>query len=146
MAEPQMALVGIIVSFGQRFDGTMPTRGQQLIGATQLSWTFSPTSLMATSKKLGLPLGDRKRLLKAIADFGGPPLVAPDPPAPIRLALRPRHRFRLSVVRSPSCSAISLSDVRLAATPNTWVEWSASQLLHNTPLHPIIEWVGYDLA
>ena len=29
---------------------------------------------------------------------------------------------------------------RLAATPHTWVEWSASQLLQNTPLHPIAEW------
>src|SRR5271165_4035151 len=26
--------------------------------------------------------------------------------------------------------------VRLAETPHTWVEWSASQLLQNTPLHP----------
>ena len=25
-------------------------------------------------------------------------------------------------------------------TPHTWVEWSASQLLQNTPLHPIAEW------
>ena len=29
---------------------------------------------------------------------------------------------------------------RLAETPHTWVEWSASQLLQNTPLHPIVEW------
>jgi class 3 adenylate cyclase/tetratricopeptide (TPR) repeat protein len=29
---------------------------------------------------------------------------------------------------------------RLAETPHTWVEWSASQLLQNTPLHPISEW------
>jgi class 3 adenylate cyclase/predicted ATPase len=29
---------------------------------------------------------------------------------------------------------------RLAQTPHTWVEWSASQLLQNTPLHPIAEW------
>ena len=25
-------------------------------------------------------------------------------------------------------------------TPHTWVEWSCSQLLQNTPLHPIAEW------
>ena len=30
--------------------------------------------------------------------------------------------------------------VGLAETPHTWVEWSASQLLQNTPLHPIVEW------
>ena len=29
---------------------------------------------------------------------------------------------------------------RLAETPHTWIEWSASQLLQNTPLHPIVEW------
>jgi len=29
---------------------------------------------------------------------------------------------------------------RLSGTPHTWVEWSASQLLQNTPLHPIGEW------
>jgi predicted ATPase len=30
--------------------------------------------------------------------------------------------------------------VRLRDTPHTWVEWSCSQLLQNTPLHPIAEW------
>ena len=29
---------------------------------------------------------------------------------------------------------------RLAETPHTWVEWGASQLLQNTPLHPLAEW------
>jgi class 3 adenylate cyclase/predicted ATPase len=29
---------------------------------------------------------------------------------------------------------------RLGETPYTWVEWSSSQLLQNTPLHPIAEW------
>ena len=29
---------------------------------------------------------------------------------------------------------------RLRETPHTWVEWSCSQLLQNTPLHPITEW------
>ena len=29
---------------------------------------------------------------------------------------------------------------RLADRPHTWVEWSCSQLLQNTPLHPIAEW------
>jgi class 3 adenylate cyclase/tetratricopeptide (TPR) repeat protein len=28
----------------------------------------------------------------------------------------------------------------LRDTPHTWVEWSCSQLLQNTPLHPIAEW------
>jgi predicted ATPase len=29
---------------------------------------------------------------------------------------------------------------RLGDTPHTWTEWSSSQLLQNTPLHPIAEW------
>jgi predicted ATPase len=29
---------------------------------------------------------------------------------------------------------------RLGDTPHTWVEWSCSQLLQNTPLHPVAEW------
>jgi class 3 adenylate cyclase/predicted ATPase len=29
---------------------------------------------------------------------------------------------------------------RLRDTPHTWVEWSCSQLLQNTALHPIVEW------
>src|ERR1700745_630612 len=30
--------------------------------------------------------------------------------------------------------------LRLRETPHTWTEWSCSQLLQNTPLHPIAEW------
>ncbi len=29
---------------------------------------------------------------------------------------------------------------RLGETPHSWVEWAASQLLQNTPLHPLAEW------
>ena len=29
---------------------------------------------------------------------------------------------------------------RLREVPHTWAEWSCSQLLQNTPLHPIAEW------
>ena len=29
---------------------------------------------------------------------------------------------------------------RISGAPHTWVEWSCSQLLQNTPLHPIAEW------
>ena len=35
---------------------------------------------------------------------------------------------------------------RLGETPHTWVEWSSSQLLQNTPLHPIAEWGAGDSA
>src|SRR5262249_1961704 len=29
---------------------------------------------------------------------------------------------------------------RLRETPHTWAEWNCSQLLQNTPLHPIADW------
>ena len=29
---------------------------------------------------------------------------------------------------------------QLGETPHTWIDWSSSQLLQNTPLHPIAEW------
>ena len=30
--------------------------------------------------------------------------------------------------------------IRLKETPHTWTEWACSQLLQNTPLHPVAEW------
>ncbi|MGA8713082.1 MAG: AAA family ATPase [Roseiarcus sp.] len=30
--------------------------------------------------------------------------------------------------------------VRLSVTPHTWIDWNSSQLLQNTPLHPVTEW------
>ena len=47
------------------------------------------------------------------------------------------------VVGEPGLGKSRLIDefhARLTETPHTWVEWSASQLLQNTPLHPIAEW------
>lgn len=39
----------------------------------------------------------------------------------------------------------------LIDTPHTWIEWRSSQLLQNTPLHPVVEWArlrfgGEDIA
>jgi predicted ATPase len=36
-------------------------------------------------------------------------------------------------------SLLSLHHGRLRNTPHTWLEWGCSQLLQNTPLHPIAE-------
>ena len=41
---------------------------------------------------------------------------------------------------SASRGSIEEFRARLGETPHTWVEWSSSQLLQNTPLHPIAEW------
>jgi class 3 adenylate cyclase len=47
------------------------------------------------------------------------------------------------IVGEPGIGKSRLIDefhARLRDTPHTWVEWSCSQLLQNTPLHPIAEW------
>jgi pimeloyl-ACP methyl ester carboxylesterase len=43
------------------------------------------------------------------------------------------------VAKAVLMSAVPLR-ARLGETPHTWVEWGCSQLLQNTPLHPISEW------
>ena len=62
-------------------------------------------------EKLGVPLGDRKRLLRAIAGLGaGKPLPAPAQPiaaAPRRRRWPSRTRIPPSGARSRSCSATS---------------------------------------
>ena len=35
---------------------------------------------------------------------------------------------------------------QIAATPHTWLEWAASQLLQNAPLHPVAEWARQRFA
>lgn len=47
------------------------------------------------------------------------------------------------IVGEPGIGKSRLIDefhARLRDTPHTWTEWSCSQLLQNTPLHPIAEW------
>ena len=59
---------------------------------------------------------------------------------------RARSRARASSSRSSASPGIGKSRLieefrgKLAETPHTWVEWAASQLLQNTPLHPLAEW------
>ena len=49
----------------------------------------------------------------------------------------------LLIVGEPGIGKSRLAEefrARLGETPHTWIEWSSSQLLQNTPLHPIAEW------
>ena len=54
-----------------------------------------------------------------------------------RRSVPPFHR-RAQALESPVWSTNFAAALR--DTPHTWVEWSASQLLQNTPLHPILDW------
>jgi len=49
----------------------------------------------------------------------------------------------MMIVGEPGLGKSRLIDkfhARLHEVPHTWVEWSCSQLLQNTPLHPVTEW------
>jgi class 3 adenylate cyclase/predicted ATPase len=49
----------------------------------------------------------------------------------------------VQIVGEPGIGKSRLMDefhARLGETPHSWVEWSSSQLLQNTSLHPIAEW------
>ena len=49
----------------------------------------------------------------------------------------------MQIVREPGIGKSRLIEefhARLGETPHTWAEFSSSQLLQNTPLHPIAEW------
>ena len=49
----------------------------------------------------------------------------------------------VQIVGEPGIGKSRLLDefrAKLGETPHTWAVWSASQLLQNTPLHPIAEW------
>jgi predicted ATPase len=67
----------------------------------------------------------------------------------IRTLLRRWDRVRVvegqfvQIVGEPGLGKSRLVDEfhsRLGETPHTWVEWNSSQLLQNTPLHPVAEW------
>ena len=49
----------------------------------------------------------------------------------------------VQIVGDPGLGKSRLVDefrISLAETPHTWVQWSSSQLLQNTPLHPLADW------
>jgi hypothetical protein len=58
------------------------------------------------------------------------------------LALEGEGQF-VQIVGEPGIGKSRLIEefrAKLVETPHTWVEWAASQLLQNTPLHPLAEW------
>ena len=108
-------------------------------GAHQLKGVPEPTTLYRIVRASGAGRRSGQRALS--------PLVGRD--EEIAMLLRRWERARegegqfVQIVGEPGLGKSRLVEefhARLADTPHTWVEWSSSQLLQNTPLHPIAEW------
>jgi predicted ATPase/class 3 adenylate cyclase len=119
-------------------------------GAHALKGLPEPTTLYRIVRASG---GGRRSGQRALT-----PLIGRD--EEVTMLLRRWERARqgegqfVQIVGEPGLGKSRLIEefhARLADTPHTWVEWSSSQLLQNTPLHPIADWGrqrfgGADLA
>jgi class 3 adenylate cyclase/tetratricopeptide (TPR) repeat protein len=108
-------------------------------GAHELKGVPRPVALYRIVRASG---GGRRGGARALTTFVGRD-------EDLTLLLRRFERARrgegqfVQIVGEPGIGKSRLLDefhARLAETPHTWVEWSASQLLQNTPLHPLAEW------
>jgi class 3 adenylate cyclase/predicted ATPase len=108
-------------------------------GARELKGVAQPLSLYRVVRASG---GGRKGGARALTSFVGRE-------EDIRTLLRRWDRVRagegqfVQIVGEPGLGKSRLVEefhARLGETPHTWVEWNSSQLLQNTPLHPIAEW------
>jgi class 3 adenylate cyclase len=108
-------------------------------GAHQLKGVAEPVQLLRIVRASG---GGRRSGARALTPFVGRE-------EELALLARRWERARKGdgqlalVVGEPGLGKSRLIEefhARLAETPHTWTEWSASQLLQNTPLHPIAEW------
>jgi class 3 adenylate cyclase/tetratricopeptide (TPR) repeat protein len=108
-------------------------------GAHQLKGAPEPTTLFRIARASGAGRRSGQRALT--------PLIGRD--EEIAMLLRRWERARrgegqfVQIVGEPGLGKSRLIEefhTRLADTPHTWVEWSSSQLLQNTPLHPIADW------
>jgi hypothetical protein len=108
-------------------------------GAHELKGVAQPLSLYRVVRASG---GGRRGGMRALTQFIGRE-------EELGLLARRWERARAGegqlvlIVGEPGLGKSRLIEefhTRLAETPHTWVEWSASQLLQNTPLHPIAEW------
>ncbi|HZZ23187.1 MAG TPA: AAA family ATPase [Roseiarcus sp.] len=108
-------------------------------GAHALKGAPEPTALFRIVRASGAGRRSGQRALT--------PLVGREDE--IAMLLRPWERARqgegqfVQIVGEPGIGKSRLVEefrAKLAETPHTWVEWAASQLLQNTPLHPLAEW------
>ena len=96
-------------------------------------------------EKLGVFLGDRRKMLRAIVNLEASEKSAPAVPAMVNTAPpTPVVSMPISAAAPPPISAVAEATGErrylTSDTPHTWVEWSCSQLLQNTPLHPVADW------
>ena len=105
-------------------------------GAQMLKGVPEPTQLYRIVRASG---GGRRSGQRALT-----PLVGRD--EEVAMLLRRWERARagegqfVTIVGEPGLGKSRLIEEFHGRLPHTWVEWSASQLLQNTPLHPIAEW------
>ncbi len=108
-------------------------------GAHALKGVAEPTALFRIARASG---GGRRSGQRALT-----PLVGRD--EEVTMLLRRWERARqgegqfVTIVGEPGLGKSRLIEefhARLRETPHSWTEWSSSQLLQNTPLHPIADW------
>jgi class 3 adenylate cyclase/predicted ATPase len=108
-------------------------------GAHELKGVTQPLSLYRVVRASG---GGRRGGARALTSFIGRE-------EDIGTLLRRWDRVRagegqfVQIVGEPGLGKSRLVEefhCRLGETPHTWVEWNSSQLLQNTPLHPVAEW------
>jgi class 3 adenylate cyclase/predicted ATPase len=108
-------------------------------GAHELRGVAQPLSLYRVIRASG---GGRRGGVRALTQFVGRE-------EDIATLLRRWDRVRagegqfVQIVGEPGLGKSRLVEefhARLGETPHTWVEWNSSQLLQNTPLHPVAEW------
>jgi tetratricopeptide (TPR) repeat protein len=109
------------------------------MGAHNLKGVPTPVMLYRVVRASG---GGRRARARSLTPFVGRE-------EDLALILRRWERARagegqfVQVVGEPGIGKSRLFDefrARLGETPHTWVEWASSQLLQNTPLHPLTEW------
>ena len=108
-------------------------------GAHELKGVAQPLSLYRVVRASG---GGRRGGARVLTSFVGRE-------EDIRTLLRRWDRVRagegqfVQIIGEPGLGKSRLVEEfhsRLGETPHTWVEWNSSQLLQNTPLHPVAEW------
>src|SRR5208283_4561341 len=133
-AEPGQALVTAAVQ--RHIAGLFVVEDK---GARELKGVPAPVTLYRIVRASG---GGRRGGARALTPFVGRE-------EDLALLARRFERARggegqiVQIVGEPGLGKSRLMDefhARLGETPHTWVEWASSQLLQNTPLHPVAEW------